>query len=363
MQFFTLDKDGNTASERGGIMAITEFIVGANLLMGAVGAGAAAKGQSDRNKANTDRAELQQRSKENHKALDAHNLLCMKDMDRLLRKELHILSSFKQFSNLMDKLQNRPVFDEICKADIVLPRYDEEVFKSVAVNAGMLLNGLSGAALGAAGGMAATGAVTAATIAMGTASTGVPIISLNGVAMAKATLATLGGGSLAAGGGGVAMGGAVLNGTMVGAGMLVGGLYYAITGSTLSAKVEEARLQVEEEERKIKEICDYLLELQSTANRYGYKLDEVNRIYQTHLQKLDRLVNVRKRTAWKQLTAEEISIAENTTLLVQLLYSMCKLELIQQNGDPEGMNEIRSGEVVKTIQGAKQVIQEMNMNY
>lgn len=299
-------------------MVIAEFIVGTGLLMKATGA-VMEKGQSDRNKARADMAELQQRSKENHRALDVQNQLCMKDMDRLSWKEFRILSSFKQFADLFEKIKSRPEFDEIHKADIVLPRYDSEEIKNTVANVNALIKKLGGSS-----NLASSGAATSAAITLGAVFFGGPV---------------------------------------VGAGMLVGGLYYAITGSKLPAKVEEARQQVEEEERKIKKICDYLLELQSTANRYGYKLDEVNRMYQTHLQKLDRLVTIRRRTDWELLTAEERSMVENTVLLVQLLYSMCKLELIQQNGDPEGMNEIRSGEVVKTIQGAKQVIQEMNMNY
>lgn len=299
-------------------MVIAEFIVGTGLLMKATGA-VMEKGQSDRNKARADMAELQQRSKENHRALDVQNQLCMKDMDRLSWKEFRILSSFKQFADLFEKIKSRPEFDKIHKADIVLPRYDGEEIKNTVANVNALIKKLGGSSNSASSGAATSAAIT--------------------------------------------LGAVFLGGPVVGAGMLVGGLYYAITGSKLPAKVEEARQQVEEEERKIKKICDYLLELQSTANRYGYKLDEVNRMYQTHLQKLDRLVTIRRRTDWELLTAEERSMVENTVLLVQLLYSMCKLELIQQNGDPEGMNEIRSGEVVKTIQGAKQVIQEMNMNY
>lgn len=299
-------------------MVIAEFIVGTSLMMKATGA-VVEKSKAERNKARADMAELQRRSEENRRALNVQNQLCMKDMDKLNWKEFRILSSLKQFADLFEKIKSRPEFDEIHKADIVLPRYDGEEIKNTAVKVNTLMDRLGGA-----GGMAATGAATAAAITLGTV---------------------------------------VFSGPMAGAGILVGGLYYAISGRKLSSKVEEVRQQVEEEERKIKEICDYLFELQSTANRYGYKLDEVNRMYQEHLQKLDRLVNIQRRTSWKLLTAEERSMVENIVLLVQLLYSMCKLELIQQNDDPEGMNEIRSGEVIKTIQGAKQVIQEMNMNY
>ncbi len=62
------------------------------------------------------------------------------------------------------------------------------------------------------GGAAASSATSGAVVAFGTASTGTPISSLSGAAAAKATLAFLGGGPIAAGGLGVAGGTFVLCG-------------------------------------------------------------------------------------------------------------------------------------------------------
>ncbi|MVX65532.1 hypothetical protein GKZ28_17765 [Clostridium chromiireducens] len=56
------------------------------------------------------------------------------------------------------------------------------------------------------------GAITTVTALTGTASTGVAISSLHGVAASKATVAAIGGGALSAGGGGIAAGQAILNG-------------------------------------------------------------------------------------------------------------------------------------------------------
>lgn len=85
--------------------------------------------------------------------------------------------------------------------------------KSNANGVGQLIaGGATGAAAGAAvGGVAAYGAFVAAA-SLGTASTGVAISTLSGVAATNATLALLGGGTLAAGGAGVAGGTMVLAG-------------------------------------------------------------------------------------------------------------------------------------------------------
>lgn len=87
-------------------------------------------------------------------------------------------------------------------------------------------------AQGVAGHLVTTAVATAATYtavpvvvaAYGTASTGTAIAGLSGAAAQNATMAWLGGGSLATGGGGMALGAVVLNAVAIGPAILVGGL-------------------------------------------------------------------------------------------------------------------------------------------
>ena len=137
-------------------------------------------------------------------------------MDELGTLEMNILSSFKQFADVVEKIKNRPSFAEIKIGNVDIPKFDPKELEQASVGAGILVGGLGGAALGTAGGFAASGATTAAVMALGTASTGTAISSLTGVAATNATLAALGGGSIAAGGGGMALGSAVLGGATLG---------------------------------------------------------------------------------------------------------------------------------------------------
>lgn len=138
----------------------------------------------------------------------------------------------------------------------------------MSVGAGVLLGGLSGAALGTAGGFAAAGATTAAVMALGTASTGTAIASLSGAAATNATLAALGGGALAAGGGGIALGTTILGATTLGMGLLVGGIIFNFTGNKLSAKADEAMEQMKKAKTEIDRICAYLESLHMTEERF-----------------------------------------------------------------------------------------------
>ena len=138
------------------------------------------------------------------KRFEDHNKSTTHAMDELGKLELTILESFEQFSDAIEKIQNRPNMKEIEIDGVKIPEYDPEKLKDVSVGAGVLLGGLGGAAAGTAGGFAAAGATTAAVMALGTASTGTAIASLSGAAATNAALAALGGGAIAAGGGGMA---------------------------------------------------------------------------------------------------------------------------------------------------------------
>ncbi len=97
-------------------------------------------------------------------------------------------------------------------------------------------------ALGAAAAMGTPTLVTGAVSALATASTGTAISSLSGVAATNATLAWLGGGSLAAGGGGMAAGAATLTaittGATAGVGLIAAGL---ISSTYYSKKLTQAK--------------------------------------------------------------------------------------------------------------------------
>lgn len=251
-----------------------------------------------------------------------------KVMDGLGKSEMEILHSFESFSNMIEKIQNRPDFKDCQIGDVSLPQYNAEELKQVSIGAGVLLGGLGGAAVGTAGGFAAAGATTAAVMALGTASTGTAIASLSGVAATNATLAALGGGALAAGGGGMALGSAVLGAATLGVGLLVGGAIFGLTGGKLSDKADEALSQAKKEQAEVARIVNYLDELVKQASSYHRVLEEVNTVYQKHLYDMKMMINYVGRTDWLDYKPQEKLLVQNTVLLVGLLYKMCKLQLV-----------------------------------
>jgi hypothetical protein len=103
---------------------------------------------------------------------------------------------------------------------------------------------IGGAAKAGVTGAAAYVGVPATVAALGTASTGIPIAALSGVAAENATLAALGGGSLASGGGGMALGATALNVITVGPTMLVAGLVLNGQGEKAVTRAQKFEVEV-----------------------------------------------------------------------------------------------------------------------
>ena len=324
------------------VWLIPGLVKGAAVIAGAVGVGSAVHGASKMKEANDTMESAQSRHNRNITHFEEENTLTNRKMDELGMLELNILHSFSKFSDIIEQIQNRPVFNPYTKNGVALPEYDGEKIKEVSVGAGVLIGSLGGAALGTAGGFAAAGATAGAVMALGTASTGTAISTLSGAALYKATLAALGGGAKAIGGGGIAAGIGTLGAATLGVGLLVGGIIFSVTGESLSEKADEAWSQMKSAEEKINKICKYLLSLRQTANKYRDSLASANNLYLDHLNKMETFVIKKGHTDWEYFTDEEKLITENTVLLVSLLYKMCQVELVLQSKNENDMNTINS---------------------
>lgn len=281
-------------------------------------------------------------------------------MDSIGKQELEILKSFDTFSDIIEKIQGRPEFKAYKRDGVKLPDYVAEELKKVSAGAGVLLGGIGGATVGTAGGFAAAGATTSAVIALGTASTGTAISSLSGVAATNATLAALGGGSIAAGGGGMALGTAVLGGATLGVGLLVGGIIFNVTGSKLSNRADEAYKQAKRTEEEVNRIVGYLDELSSAAKSFKISLTDIEKQYRKRLSTLDYVVNFSEKKQWYQFTEKEKQMTENAILLVGLLYKMCKTNLVTRNQDGDGINVVNKSEVNTIVKDANKILAEVN---
>mgnify|MGYP000909387674 FL=1 len=338
------------------------IIIGvAAALAGAAGIGAGVHGAVKMKEANDTMDLANKRHKRNMEKLEGKNKFALEQMDKLGKKELEIIKSFDEFSNVFEKIQNKPEFASYNKEGISIPKYNPQELKQASIGAGILLGGLGGAALGTAGGFAAAGATTAAVMALGTASTGTAIATLSGAAATNATLAALGGGALAAGGGGMALGATILGGATLGVGLLVGGVIFSITGNSLSEKADEAWAKMREAEKEIEKICFYLDDLSNTADKFYNALYKVDTIYKHHLNYLKHAIYDLKKTNWINFTLEEKIWTENTVLLVSILYSMVKTKLVLKSNNEKELNKINKEETERLISDSNRALIEKGL--
>ena len=310
--------------------------------------------------ANDTMKSAQRRHEDNIAKFEKNNKETTASMDKLGTFELGIIKSFESFTDVIERIQNKPEFKSIERNGIKLPSYSPEELKRTSVGAGVLIGGLGGAAAGTAGGFAAAGATTAAVMALGTASTGTAIASLSGAAATNATLAALGGGALAAGGGGMALGSMVLGGATLGVGLLVGGIIFNFTGSKLSDKADEAWRQMKKAEEEINKICTYLSELKKTSDSYYSSLKKVNDFYEKYLQAIKATVFTYGKTDWYTFTQEEKMSVENCSYLVGLLYNMCKVQLVKQSSSDNEINSINYDDIRMLEDNASKALLTMN---
>lgn len=329
-------------------------------IAGAAGIGTGIHGAVKMKDASDTMNSTKRRHEHNIEKFERENKATNEKTDKLGKMELEILQSFSQFSDVFEQIKNRPIFKPYSKDGVTLPRYDGEKIKEVSVGAGVLLGSLGGAGLGVAGSFAATGATTAAVMALGTASTGTAIASLSGVAATNATLAALGGGAIAAGGGGMALGSAILGATTLGVGIMVGGIIFNVVGGSLSDKADEAYHQVRKEEEQVNKICDFCLELQETAEKYMKTLSTVNEVYHKKLNILTYIVNTLNKLDWNDFSQEEKLITENTALLVNLLYKMGQVELVLKSDNDSNSNTVNNEAVERSISNAQLILYELD---
>ena len=190
-------------------------------------------------------------------------------------------------------------------------------------------------------------------MALGTASTGTAIASLSGAAATNATLAALGGG-------GMALGSMVLGGATLGVGLLVGEIIFNFTGSKLSDKADEAWNQMKKAETEINKICNYLKELKQTSDSYYSSMKKVNDIYEKYLQAIKATVITYGKTDWNSFTREEKLSVENCSYLVGLLYSMCKVKLVNQSSSGNDVNSINYIDINASKDKADKIMSSMN---
>lgn len=215
---------------------------------------------------------------------------------------------------------------------INLDQLDIDTLESIEMNAstaGKIAVASTGVATIALCGVPA--ATTSAVMAFGAASTGTAISSLSGAAATNATLAWLGGGSLAAGGGGMAAGSAVLGAiTATTTGVFALAAAGIVASAYYSKKYTEATAYLEEV-KKVRAKAKLGWAAMEAINQRAIELESVMKRLCERIN--DKLLYLEPLIYDFQIEDEYyLNTFRETSLLVKSLSEIAQVPLIDKNG-------------------------------
>ena len=201
-----------------------------------------------------------------------------------------------------------------------------KIKESVVEMKEVLGGGLAALGGGAAAGFGAFGGVGM----LATASTGTAIGSLSGVAATNATLAWLGGGSLASGGMGMAGGMAVLGG-------VVAGPVLAIGGAILASKAEKAKYDAYSNFDKAEAAAEQMdiarVVLDGILNRvegFNIVLESINEKFEIYIDKMENIVDISN--DYSKYSQEDKKTIMMTASIAQTIKNICDAPIIDEEG-------------------------------
>jgi len=236
------------------------------------------------------------------------------------------------FVELFSTLKNVELTGSADFGSLKIPDFTPQTIKEFSASCQFVATTLSGLASGVGGGALIAFGAYNGTIMLAAAGTGTAISSLGGIAATNATLAWLGGGTLASGGLGIAGGTCVL-------GVLVAGPALLIFGSVLGAKAEEklanARTNYEESKlyatelgvvtEKLRQILEVALLAQMVLSKFTGRLRRAN-------QKLKILIE-ESGTNYAAYTEEQKHLVFQSVKYAQILKALVDIPLLTADGE------------------------------
>lgn len=264
------------------------FLVGAAVLVGGAKTVSAIDDMSTAKNINNEAKDIAKKADEQLKSTKKNTSAAIEGLGKM---KIGIMSgSMKHFVDTFSQIKNIDFQDSVGLEELrgfnpnsaEFKNLKEASFKASEIATGGL-GGIAAGTLTAAGAYGAVGAFAAA-------STGTAISALGGAAATNATLAWLGGGSLAAGGFGVAGGTAVFGGLVAAPALLVTGFMLGSKAETALNDARANRDKARKYEQEIKNLCSTLNAIKARANQIYNLLDDLNEKFSPAISKLNDVI-------------------------------------------------------------------------
>lgn len=325
-------------------MPLPFILAGVALAAAGYGAKKGYDGYQDKSLANDILGSAKHKYEKAKKSFDNTNKDTTEDLENLGKLQLKIGSDFNDFRKIADDLLKKINQSGNKNITVNFPKHQLDKIDGLALSTTAYLGKIAGAGVT---GAAAAYAVYGGVMALAAASTGTPIAALSGVAAYNATMAAIGGGSLAAGGFGMA-GGALVLGSVVAAPLI------AVAGWAFASHAEEAlndaRKTRDEVDTAISKMDKAQIQLKKTSE-YVKKIHiETKRIFTVFGKYFEELktMNARIEAGYDPSNAsnEVIEIIENGYKIAAILTDIITTPLFKPKKDSEGKVIINENNVV-----------------
>lgn len=303
-------------------MAIPFIIAGAAIAAAAFGGKKAYDGYQTKSEAEDILGKAQHRYDENKGVLEEVNVSTTAELEKLGTLELNIGESFNKF-NILAQAILKQLNESGKDITVSIPRHEIDKIQNLAISATEYLGTVVGAgASSAAAGFAVYGGV----MAFAAASTGTPIAALSGAAAYNATMAAIGGGSLAAGGWGMAGGAMVLGGAVVAPILAIAGWAYNSHAEKALDNAQKIRSEVGDAVYKMTLAKENLTKTKEYVAAIYQVLEAKFTVFQPYLSKLIEANELIERTkASGQSVSSVINSDLNLKLIIQNGYSLASI--------------------------------------
>lgn len=273
------------------------------------------------------------RVKKINEAQSESKAISEKRLTSLGRLKLNILSgNIHTFVDEFSKMKNVNFNDSIGIDELrnFNPNNQEFIkLRTASLNAVEIAGGLGSSAV--AGGITALGAYGAVGY-LATASTGAAISGLSGAAATNATLAWLGGGTLASGGLGIAGGTAVLGGLVVAPALLIAAWWWESKAEEALYEAEAYACEADEWIANAKKINSYLLAVSMRAWQIESLLKDFDSMLTEQLDIM--LKNLRENNSydWNDYSISEQKQIAITAILTKAIKQIIDTPLLYEDG-------------------------------
>lgn len=264
-------------------MPLPFILVGAAVALAGVGTKKGYDGLQDKSEANKILENAKQQYENAASDLEADDKGVQDKLEELGALQLDIGKDFNDFQTIAEELLGK--LNDASKADIKVnvPKYQRKRIERLSMGSIAYASKLAG---GAVGGTAAAYAVYGGVMALAAASTGTPIAALSGIAAYNATLAAIGGGSLAAGGLGMAGGTAILGGVVAAPVLAIAGWAFASHAEEALSKAKETREEVRQFVKETDISRGYLRDTRQYISRIVLGLNDIRKVFNNYLKYL-----------------------------------------------------------------------------